>query len=345
MTRPAGQRPNGTRKLLIDGLRLAASGALLAFVVWQLTDWAELWHTLAQTRPIYLAACVGIFFLGIWISCIKWQLLLRPFGASARLYALMRWYLAGTFAGSFLPSDVGGDLGRGYLADRRIRNHAAVWSSIVAERLTGLAALLLLASATLIFSPALLSWSPFVPLITLAIVALLSVGGWLALSYAARLSWLPNKLRSGLMQAGDAFRTYARHPGALALCLALSLLFHLLSILSLWCVLLALAPETSLRTAFVWPLVSLIGLLPLTPGGLGVREGAQAVLLERAGVDGGVAIAAALLTRMLLWLVAMAGLPALLSELGEWRGPRELRLQPALDAENSPDQRPEESMA
>jgi uncharacterized protein (TIRG00374 family) len=250
---------------------------------------------------------------------VKWRLLLRAQGATAELPSLIAWYLAGTFAGTFLPSDVGGDLGRGYLAARHIPNKTVVWSSIVVERLSGLAALILLAAVTLAFAPSMLSWNPIAPLIGAVGMISLALAAWAALAAAAKLSWLPEKLKAPLASAHTALVMYMRRPGVLLASLALSLLFHLLSIVSLWCVLLALQPDTPLHVAFIWPLVGLVGLVPLTPGGLGVRDGVQAVLLVQAGVESDVAFAAALLTRGLLWLVALSGLPVMLQEVARRR--------------------------
>jgi len=45
---------------------------------------------------------------------------------------------------------------------------------------------------------------------------------------------------------------------------------------------------------FLWPLATIAGLLPLTQGGIGVREAALAILLAPFGVAGAAAVAAGL---------------------------------------------------
>ncbi|MBX0328716.1 flippase-like domain-containing protein [Oscillochloris sp. ZM17-4] len=309
------RRPTWRGRLVLGG-RLALAGGLLAVVAWRLTDWPTLRAVFTGARPGYLIGCILIYYLGVWISCVKWRLLLQAQGTISPLGPLLRWYLAGAFAGSFLPSDVGGDLGRGYLASRVIADKAALWSSIIAERLTGLAGMALLAAVSLAFAPALLGWSPIVPLGILAVCALVGVAVAYLLVRATAPSWTPDPLLRGLERVREVLRAYSRSTGILVRCVGLSLIYHLMTVLSLSLILLALDTRASVSAALVAPLVGLVGLLPLSPGGLGVREGVLAALLGRAGVAGGVALAAALTSRALLWLTALSGLPVLLAELG-----------------------------
>lgn len=312
MSAAAPKTPPAARPWLPTTLRLALGAVVLAAVGLQLSAWRELGAILAGARPAYLAGCVAVYFAGVGISCVKWRRLLGALGAGAPMGQLVRWYLAGSFAGNLLPSDVGGDVVRGYLAGRAIPDRTAVWASILAERLTGLAGLGLLAAAALLLMPALLGWSP--PLVLGSVtLAALGVAGGVALALRARPGG-PRPLARALASVRSVLAAYAGRPGDLLACLGYSLVYHLLTVLSLWLILLSLAPATPLRAALVAPIAGLIGLLPLTPGGLGVREGALAVLLGRAGVDGGVALAAALVSRALLWLVALSGLPVLLAE-------------------------------
>jgi hypothetical protein len=285
----------------------------------QITDLASFRDTLAAARPAYLAGCVVIYYIGVWISCIKWQLLLNAQSVTVGIVPLMRWYLAGAFTASFLPSDVGGDLGRGMLASRVIANKSALWSSIALERLSGLAGLFILAAGTLALSPALLGWHPLAPLAALAVLAAGVVLLGTLLLRTASPGWLPLCVSRAIAQLRAALAGYGRKPQVIVICLILSLPYHMLTVLSTWFVLLSLAPATAFGPAWVAPLVSLIGVIPLTPGGLGMREGVQAVLLQRAGVDGATALAAAVVSRVLLWAVTLSGLPALLTELRPFR--------------------------
>jgi hypothetical protein len=299
--------------------RLTLALVLVALMLLAVGDARAVWDALANARPLFLLGCVAIYFAGVLLSCLKWRWLLQSQGISAPLVPLVRWYLLGTLGGTLLPSDVGGDLGRGYLAGQALGNPLAVWSSVAAERLTGLVALLALAALSLAFAPALLGWRPEFPVMLLALgVAALAL---LAALLRGRVpTWLPERLGRTLATLQEILARYQRAPGVISACLGVSLVFHLLNALSLWLLARSVASDAPLVVALAWPLIGLVGLLPLTPGGLGVREGLLAVLLARAGVAAEQAVAVALLSRVLLLLVSLAGLPSLLVWLRERPG-------------------------
>ncbi len=299
---------------LLRTLRYGFAAACITSVAIWLTDWDSLWLTLRAVRPAYLIGCVAIYFIGIWLSCLKWRSLLYAQGIHARMRQLMRWYLIGGFAGSFLPSDIGGDLGRGYLATRAFDDKAAVWSSIAVERITGLVGMASLASLALLLAPQLLGWPVWLPLLLIGGGAVGGIVGLAVLRSPRLLTALPAPLRRAAERLKVILERYEQHPLTLAYCLLISVIYHALTAYSLWLILLALDPQAPPQAAMVSPLVGLIGLLPLTPGGLGVREGALAVLLVRSGVADGPAVAAALVSRALLTLVALSGLLALIGE-------------------------------
>ncbi|HWQ11511.1 MAG TPA: lysylphosphatidylglycerol synthase transmembrane domain-containing protein [Roseiflexaceae bacterium] len=308
-------------------LRLAAVMVVLILAVTFFVDTHTVWATLLGAQPVYLAGCLAIYFAGVVLSCVKWQLLLQTQGLRAPLAQLVRWYLLGALASSVLPSDVGGDLGRGYIAGRALGDHAAAWSSVVVERLTGLAALLLLAALALALAPTLLGWPMILPLGLLAAgVAGGAVVGVALRPGSSRMPWLPISVGRVIGRLQEIAARYRSSGGILAVCLVLSVAFHVLNAVSLWLLARTVASDVAPGVMLVWPLVGLVGLLPLTPGGLGVREGAMAVLLGRAGMSAEQAVAAALLSRALLLVGALAGLPPLLDALQRGRR-RPLRLK------------------
>lgn len=315
MSAPALPPPRNRRARLMIALRLLLGAAILGLIATQMTSFADLHAVLLGAHPGYLLGCIAVYYLGVWISCLKWQALLRAQGISTGIGPLVRWYLAGAFVSNLLPSDVGGDLGRGALAGRVISNQAGLWSSIVMERLTGLLAMLALAAGVVSFAPTLLGWSSLASLVVLLLGAIGIGVGLTLLMRATPVVWLPVRVAQAIEQIHTVLRLYARRPGVLLACLGLSLVYHALTALSLWFVLLSLDPSVPPGPAFVAPVAGMVGLLPLTPGGLGVREGVLAVLLQRADVDGDVALAAALLARVLLWIVSFSGLPVLLAAL------------------------------
>ncbi len=297
-------------------VRLGLGVGLIAYFCVRFAEAQAVWQTMLASRPFYLLGTVVIYFGGVGLSCFKWQLLLRSQGVRAPFWQLVQWYLLGTLANTVLPSDIGGDLGRGYLAAREYGNRAATWSSVAVERLTGLVTLVLLASLTLGLAPAILDVPAWTPLVMIVVSGV--AGAAIVIVLYTRLehiSFIPQIIRRTIDHVRRVIDIYRHAPGTILACLAISVLFHALNGLSLWLLALAVEPGASASTILAWPVIGLLGIVPLTPGNIGVREGAMALLLERFGISPDQAVAAALISRVLLLLCSLAGLPTFLSHM------------------------------
>ncbi len=297
-------------------IRLGLGIALFALLVFHIAGVRVVWSVVVSARLLPLAGCVVIYFVGVVVSCLKWQWLLHAHGISIPLAQLVQWYLMGSLTGTLLPSDVGGDLGRGYAAARDIGNSAAVWSSVLMERLTGLVTLMAMASLGLILMPGILDAPAWLPLgagigLALTVAGFASVLG-LSSTYLVRLPrWMSHRTR----QVQEVVARYRNNLRTIIACLGLSVAFHAGNALSFWLLALAVNSDAPAVTMILWPIAGLFGMLPLTPGGLGVREGIIAALLMRANLSSDQAVAAALIGRVLLLLCSLAGLPTLMATL------------------------------
>ena len=105
-----------------------------------------------------------------------------------------------------------------------------------------------------------------------------------------------------------ALAVYRRRPMVVLGALALSLPFYGILILFQYLILDALGARLPLaEVALIAPLVQLVGLLPLAPNGLGLVEGAFVLFFVQAGVAPEVALAGALLRRILSFAVSLVG--------------------------------------
>jgi uncharacterized membrane protein YbhN (UPF0104 family) len=314
--------PARARRLALAAQTLL-SAALLAWLLAQV-EWREVAGTLASASPAVLGVGVGVYYGGVVLSCWKWRLLLGLERVEVGMGRLVRWYLIGAFANNFLPTDVGGDLGRGYLAGRTTGRPVAVARSILLERLTGLLFMLLLAWAGAVL---LLPWGALV--LGLSAIGLLAACGlWAAWRQgrrhravspraAALVARLPAQVRAVGASSAAVARQGQDEPGTLARILLISLAFQVLAGLGLWLnlyavgVLLPVAP-----VVLAAALASVAGLLPFSLNGWGVREALLVTLLAPLGASAAAILAGALLARMLVLVLSSAGAALLPLERG-----------------------------
>jgi uncharacterized protein len=215
------------------------------------------------------------------------------------------------------------------------------------ERATGFFVLVLLAMAVLLIGPAVseaerLQLAAAVVLVSsgLAVPLLL----WRGRALVRALEGSPlgrNRLVSRVLHKFDALASalleYGSDRRALLVTCAVSMLFYGVLVLSQYAVVHALHGDVSLwHVALVAPLVILVSALPISINGIGLAEGAFVLLYAHVGLPPATALAAALLRRVVILFVSLAGAVLWLAE----RRPARSQADPA---GASPDGAPAES--
>ena len=299
-----------SKKRLIGFLKLIVSFSLL-FVVFRQVGWADFVSALAQAKLGWLGLAGAIYFAGVFVRAIRWQILLPRLNLPAiRLSRLVELYFASFFFNSFLPTGIGGDIIRITEIAPAVGLPTAA-SSVIADRAIGLVASGLLALMALPWVGGSLSW----PLaLTTGVVAIgLPIGFWLLTRYRpTRLSLqghLPKALRpivNRLLEIAKALMAYPRP--LLVRALLVSLAFALTNALTYACIGAALSIELPLAyNILVSPVITLVLLLPISVNGLGTRDVTYQALFVPVGVAPQAALAMSLIYHAFNLIAAIIG--------------------------------------
>ena len=238
---------------------------------------------------------IAVVLLGLFCGMVRWRSLLRAYGA----IDLPSWprvahlYFVGHFYNTYAPGGVGGDVirgvaGRKAFGDLDLASATSGVAVVFIERVIGVSALLVLATAAYLIQPIpgvenLEVWAG----LGLAAAAAALIG----IALAPRLApLLPEKLGKPLRALP---RLYSVGPFLIAI--ALSLLIHFINIVAGHAIMHSLEPSvTFAQSAVVMPLIGASAVFPFTVGGAGVREAAFATLYGTVGVPEASAYAASL---------------------------------------------------
>jgi len=295
-------------------LRLLVSAALFAVLLTKIhfSDFVPRHHT--HGTWAFLAAGILLMGLSFVIAAWRWQRVLAVFGHRVRLRTLTKHYLAGQFVGNLLPSTIGGDVLRVSRSSSDTGNTTEAFAAVVLERLTGFVVLPVLVLAGFAFMPSLFDEprSSVALLIAGATVVFLGVLLFLAghPKAAGRFADRDNWMRAiGAVHVGVNRLRHNRKDAAIAL--AAALIYQVVVVTSVYCafhVVDVRVPNASIL-AYV-PAVAMAQVVPITIGGLGVREGLLAFLFHPLGVPTGRAVAIGLLWYGMTLLVSVLGAPA-----------------------------------
>ncbi|MEA3020065.1 MAG: glycosyltransferase 2 family protein [Actinomycetota bacterium] len=262
-----------------------------------------------------LASGLVVTLLGIVLSAFRWRAVLDALGLRAGVRRLLNHYLAGLFVGNFLPSTIGGDVLRVARQSADNGDRPATFASVVLERLTGWLVLPLITLSAFLINPSLrklgnatalafgLSVVTLVLLVALLVAAAHPrVGGRLATSEG----W--QRFLGAVHLGVDRFR---RHPTAVVNVLVAGFAYQLAVVLSAFCAARALDISVGPTAILAFmPAVAIAQVLPISLGGLGVREGAFVLFLHPLGVERGDAIALGLLFYGMNLVVSLLGAPS-----------------------------------
>jgi uncharacterized membrane protein YbhN (UPF0104 family) len=275
------------KKRWLNALRVLISVGALGFLLWQI----GLGETIAVLRSAdlrLLLAALVLFLVSLIIRAGRWAVLLWALKLRVSFKRLVYLYFVGTFFNSFLPSGFGGDVARAVELTQDTPPPAAV-GTVLVDRMTGLLVLLMLGLIALPFSIAHLPfWLVWLLIAVagggLAGGALILEGRWLRRATA----WLPDRL--SLAGSGALGRIYAAVSGcgwrAIGQALAISLVFNLINILINFLCGRAVGIDLSLGYFFVTaPLISISLMIPVSIGGIGVRDWVVVALFDPVGVS------------------------------------------------------------
>lgn len=228
------------------------------------------------------------------VAAVRWARLAQPVGFSFPLGYFIWRFFEGQFFSLCLPTSIGGDVVKAYRLADSTHGRLLAGCTVVADRLTGLAALGVLAGATLLGREWRLGLAGTAGIAALLLGAVLAVV-WLGVGSLDKLLSLfpePHAARAFI----GRLLPYQMRPSLMAQAVGWSMLVQMGGAVSVALVARALGVALPLSLWFtVVPLVALAMVLPVSIGGVGVREGGLAFLLAPSGVAREQAVAIGLL--------------------------------------------------
>ena len=126
----------------------------LALLAWlfHTNDYKQMWQAVIKSDVRYMSAAGIIFFLINFLMLWRWRILMKALGLKARRMTSTRWFFLGLFFNLAPISSVGSDVIRGFGLAKETGHRPKVFASIVLDRLSGFAGIVILALAAFIFA-------------------------------------------------------------------------------------------------------------------------------------------------------------------------------------------------
>jgi uncharacterized membrane protein YbhN (UPF0104 family) len=286
------------KKTLLTILQLAVTGGLLYWVFHDPAVRAAMAVGMREADYRWVAAAILAYLIVEIGAVVRWHILLKVQGINLSAPRVGGLFLIGMFYNQFLPGGTGGDIVKTYLLWKETpHKKPGALLAVLFDRMVGLIALIII-TGVLIFlrygwltreTAAQLDSNPFhnprfYVRVVLAVFgsSVLFVASTFIISGFNLLRSLPHRFpgREKLMEISAAYHLYARHWRATAGAFGASLVCHLGTFATFFCVACAFRANVALIDFFaIMPIERTISSLPISFAGVGTREFILVVML------------------------------------------------------------------
>ncbi|MCG9479965.1 MAG: flippase-like domain-containing protein [Actinomycetia bacterium] len=310
-------------KAASTAIRVVISASLITFLIVRNWDnFKMMANHLESINIALMALATFLYFLGIAGMVFRWGILLRAQQMIIHRGFLLQSVMIGFFYNNILPTSVGGDAYRVYdIYKNKGVPVDRTFSTVVLERSMGT----ITGAIFLVFSfffgmYDMVSFNMLLSLIIILalLILLLAV---LIKPYFFKIDRLfekfalLRKIRPKVKSFRDILISYKDKKAYLGVCFVYSVIIQMFIILSYWLVSESLTLNIGLSSfLFIVPFTSIVASIPITIGGIGLRENALAFLVATFGASES---QAALFSFLILFIILFNALLGGLTYLGK----------------------------
>lgn len=299
------------KKILLLFLRISITLALLIFL-FSKVDFLALFEVIKKSNiQMIIGAFVLYAFLNFLIL-IRWHLLCIGLGVKVRLLRLFASYMTSQFFNLILPSTIGGDAVKTFDIAKHTRSHSSgILATVILDRFCGFFGLLTVLTLAMMFGFDIIS-DPAVlvmMIILLAVVIMLAAIMFSSRLFNAIFRFFPfQKLKGYLFKVQEAISIY-RHKRRY---LVWAWLISVGTQAGVAFVYYFFAKAIGLNIKIIYfmifvPVISAFSVIPISVGGLGVRDTASVFLFTKIGVSATKAFTLSLLNFSAMFVFGVLG--------------------------------------
>jgi glycosyltransferase 2 family protein len=299
------------KKILLFLLKIGVS-FLLLFFLFQRIDISKILGVAAGFRKSYFFYSAIVFFSAYVFAIIRWGMLLSMAQVKYSLKRLIIVSFGSNFFTLIFPSTIGADIVRSLDLGVHTNNLKAVTATVFIDRLSGYIALVIIALVSLLFSYRYIH-NPLIYII-IGLLVLVSIFLLLLLFnenvFNRASSFFKNKgkINEKIEIVYREIFLFRKYPKLLILNLIISILIQLALPLTCWFLILGLDKQVQLAAILVIiPVITLISSIPITIGGLGIREWSSGIFLTQIGLTQEIGVTLSLVQFFFMAVVSVAG--------------------------------------
>jgi glycosyltransferase 2 family protein len=307
------------KKILLSLFQLVVTVAVLYWVFHDPAKRAKMGEALRTANYSWIVAAVFAYVLVEIAAAIRWQILLKVQQIHLSIPRVAGLFFIGMFYNQFLPGGTGGDIIKTYLLLKEAPSKKlGALLAVLFDRIVGLVALISITGVLIGLRYDFLSKTPethqlLIGLLVILGSAVLALLSSFIISGFNLLHSLPQKIpgRAKLIELSAAYHLYARHWFATLAAFGASLVAHLATFLTFFCVAKAFQKSAGVGLIdffSIMPIERTVSSLPISLAGIGWREKVLQVLLSNlCNVDPNIAVLIGSMSFLVMLLCCVPG--------------------------------------
>lgn len=283
-------------------LKTAVSIALLAFL-FKKTDTQAVWAVVKNADKYFLGAAFLVYFINFILGFLRWEMLLRTVGIKLPFKRVIISLAGGNFFNLFLPSTIGGDFMRTTDLALHTKKAKEVIATVFLDRLSGYIGLVILAIIALAFGwkytqdKSIIAFLAVISAILTAVLLILfNKTLYMKLNRFFHNPARAHKITELVKNLHHEIHLFRNHKKVIFLNLLLSIAIQSIIPLSFYLIALSLGIQLRMVYFFIFlPIIGVVTLLPVSIGGLGLRDATTILLFAKAGLSKDLSFAMSLL--------------------------------------------------
>jgi uncharacterized protein (TIRG00374 family) len=288
------------KKVLVSLIQVAVTVGVLVWVFHDPAKRAQMKVALQQADYRWIVVALLAYLMVELAAGVRWHILLKVQRIHLSIPRVSGLFLIGMFYNQFLPGGTGGDIMKSYLLLKETPGKATgALLAVVFDRMIGLVALITITGTLIALRYQWLTQLTETRHLVWALLAVLGSAILMLLTSFVVSGWnlahrLPHRFpgREKLIELSAAYHLYAHHWRATLVALVASLIAHLSTFATFLFVAFAFGARVKVLDFFaIMPIERTISALPISLGGVGLREKIFQVMLHGlCGVQEAVAV-------------------------------------------------------
>lgn len=299
------------KNLLYLLIRIALSFGLLFFLLHKF-DFIKTWAVLKGMNLRYFVFVLLLTFLINFLLLLRWLALIRASGLNISFKKVTSAFSMGLFFNLFLPSSAGGDVARSIDLFGHSPEKSKIVASVILDRLSGFISIAIIFSISLFTGYKLVNDKSVLLIFGLVIFCLFAV---LAILFSStiflKICRLFNRfkgIRNNLENLHRAIIVYRSKYRVIVANVFLSCFTQILSIAAFFLIAKSLHAEIKFIYFLIFiPLIFTVAMLPISIGGLGVRDSSLVYLFSKVGVNPNISLGISLINFALMVIMGLIG--------------------------------------